>query len=143
MKINLFDGLSPLSIKGKQVVIMKKIAREIIDNLSIVYDINDIESLNFYIKGPYKTTALVIRIPLKFIEADDIIEVIRDRMSKVKIPNEDDPGLSFMNINKNFSLMSGSGVKNSEIGFWYQFTDKEIMEWNRDNICSFDMFLND
>lgn len=138
MKVNLFDGYKSLEINEKKKNIMMKISKEILDSLSIVYDTNDIESINFYIKGVEKIVALVIRIPLKFIESDDVINVIKNRMSKIETVS-DDPGLSFMLISKSFSFLSGSEEPNSEISFWYQFTNEEILEWNGSHIYSFDM----
>jgi len=150
MKVNLFDGINPLSITEKQGIIMKKIAKEILDHLSIVYNINEIRSMNFHIKGIEKITSLQIIISLKFIESDDVIDVIVNKMSKVVarnsiggVPRDDDPGLSFMTMYKK-SIMDSLSLDgrdaSSEINFWYQFTNEEVLKWNGNHIYSFDMF---
>lgn len=141
MKVNLLDGINRLVISEDQGSIMKKIAKEILDNLSIVYDINDIKLMDLHIKGMEKVVALHIKVSLKFIESDDVINVIMDRMSKVNVPNDDDPGLSFMIMYKRPIMDSLYGVSShSEINFWYQFTNEEILKWNGNHIYSFDMF---
>jgi hypothetical protein len=141
MKVHLLDGINLLSISGDQKIIMKKISTNIVDSLSIIYDINDIKSMRFYIKGIEKVVALQIIVSLKFIESDDVINITMDRMSKVNVPNDDDPGLSFMMMYKIPIMDSLYGVSShSEINFWYQFTNEEILKWNGNHIYSFDMF---
>lgn len=140
MKVNLLDGNNPLVISEKQGDIMRKVANQIFDKLSVVYEANDIHSMDFHIKGTDlfraegKIVALYIKIPLKFVESEDVINVLNERLKSVNVP-DNEPGLSFMNIYKEF-LEAG----HSEIYFWYQFTNEEMLEWNGNHIYSFDMF---
>lgn len=141
MKVHLFDGINLLSISEDQGILMKKISTDILDSLSIIYGLNDIKSMKFHIKGVKKVVALQIVVSLKFIESDDVINVIMDRMSKVVVPNDDGPGLSFMMMYKIPIMDSLYGVSShSEINFWYQFTNEEILKWNGNHIYSFDIF---
>lgn len=142
MKVNLLDGADPLVISEDRGIIMKKVATEILDHLSIIYDISDFKLMNFHIKGVEKIIALSINVSLKFVESDDVINTIRDRMSNVITPNESDPGLSFMSMNKRPLTDSIYGISggHSEICFWYQFTNEEILKWNGNHIYSFDMY---
>ncbi len=142
MIINLLDGNNPIIIEPDQKTILKKISNEILEKISFAYTIDDITSIRFNLKGnPPITNSLLVNVSLNLRESDDIINVMKDKLLLLNITDKTSPmgekiGLSFMYFHQSqliSLLMCGDHDTNSEISFWYDFSNDEYVKWNHSN----------
>ena len=138
MNIELYNGPhNRIPFTNKEII--SNVVKLIIDNISIVYNDDDIDSTKMYIKGGInKVESLMVVLNLKFKESVDVVEWAKDRFSKLNVP-EDQPGLSLLSINEvNIPALLYPEMFNdfTTFTFWYKFTKPEYIIWNSKNTIS-------
>ena len=125
MKVRLLNGSTVVVPTDTQKSIMNGVCLNIIDILNDIYSRDEISDIFLNLRGE-PTECLLIRIILNFTESDDVIEVGKSRFYNSATSR---CRLTFIHIHKHQLIHQYSS--NSEIAFWYNFTEEEYNEWNK------------
>lgn len=132
MDIEVFcnNRVIPLRDESKKKII-SEVTSKIISGISFIYTTDDINKIDFHLKGVDETNGFFCILELNFIESDDVIALFDEKLQPLSV---DKIGLSYMKSYKTGLSFNGLGARESrctQIHLWYTFDELDKIKWNK------------